>query len=51
MPTKTDPKDDEQKTKFIDWLDEWWEGKVSQATERKKSTKGEKGILDEFLGV
>jgi hypothetical protein len=50
--SKTDPKDEAQKEKFIEWLDEWWNGKVEEATEAKKKRGGsEKGILDDFLGV
>lgn len=50
--SKTDPKDAEQKERFMEWLDEWWEGKVETAKEAKKKAGGsEKGILDDFFGL
>ena len=46
--SKTDPKDDEQKTKFFEWLDEWFDGKMElMAEEKKKNPKG-KGFWDLF---
>lgn len=46
--SSTDPKDEEQKAKFFEWLDEWFEGKLEFMNEEKKKNPKAKGFWDLF---
>ena len=47
--SKTDPKDDEQKTKFFDMLDEYFEVKQAKFAEEKKNKRTDAGDLFSWL--